>query len=298
MKKISKIVRWISGKRSYKWVLRDWIKLNDIELCGKVLSTNRFRQNLETLIVKAPGPNKKILIIAPHQDDETIGAGGTLILAAKKNAKIKCVYITDGVRATDGKNIQQMVKTREEEAKQVWENIGGETAFLRFPDGGTPLSLEAAKILSDQINNFNPDIIFLPFVLDDHPEHVRAVHLFMLSYDLIQNKSIEIWAYQVWSGLIPNVAVDISGVIDEKNKINTLWKSQNQLRDFVHFSQGLSIYNTKYIYPVTARYIEIFFVVPMKEYIELCHLYLDQNLETIYSDYENWKNRTSVGIVS
>lgn len=270
---ISKKLRWFAGKRSYKWVVRDWLIIQDLELCSKVLTTDRFRKDLETLVVDAPGEGKRILVIAPHPDDETIGAGGTLLMSAERGAKITCLYVTNGASASEEIYPDVMSKMREDEAKEVWGRIGGDTIFLRFPDRHTPLSPEAASTLADAINNIMPDIIFIPFLLDDHDEHRRSNNLFWLAKDIVKKKNIDIWAYQVWSGLLPNVAVNISDVIDKKGDINRLWRSQNLLRDFVHYSRSLSGYNSKYVMTNEASYFEIFFVVPMKEYLELCQLY-------------------------
>lgn len=93
-------------------------------------------------------------------------------------------------------------------------------------------------------------------------------------------KKIEIWAYQVWSGLIPNVAVDITSVIERKNSINRLWKSQNILRNFEFFSQSLNGYNSKFINTNKSPcYLEIFFVVPKEEYFDLCEIYFSKPLK-------------------
>jgi LmbE family N-acetylglucosaminyl deacetylase len=273
LKLLRKKLRWFVGRRSYKWVVRDWVKIDDLNLCAKVLMTDRFRKNLETLVVEPPGRQKKILVIAPHQDDETIGAGGTLLKAANNGADISCIYVTDGSMATNDVPGIEMMRIREKEAREVWKEIGGKTIFLRFPDGAIPLNEEASEILSNEIKKIDPDIIFVPFLLDNHLDHINTNCLFWLACDKINKKKIEVWAYQVWSGLIPNVAVDITDVSARKRNINKLWQSQNNLRDFVHYSDALSAYNTKYISTNKSLHIEIFFVVPIKEYFDLCQLY-------------------------
>lgn len=273
LKLLRKKLRWFAGRRSYRWVVRDWIKIDDLNLCAKVLMTDRFRKNLETLVVEPPGRQKKILVVAPHQDDETIGAGGTLLKAADNGADITCIYITDGSKAAVNVPGIEMMKIREREAQEVWKEIGGKTTFLRFPDSAIPLTEEAANILSKEINKMAPDIIFIPFLLDNHLDHINTNCLFWLTRDKIHSRKIEMWAYQVWSGLIPNVAVDITDVSARKRNINKLWQSQNNLRDFVHYSDALSAYNTKYISTKKSSHIEIFFVVPVAEYFDLCQLY-------------------------
>ena len=289
---IKKLKQYLA-KPSYELVIRDLVRVRDIDLSGKVLTTDRFTEHLSTDLVEPEFNSDKLLVIAPHQDDETIGAGGTLIKAANDGAEIVCIYLTDGGMASDEIPEGEMSKIREKEARNVWDEIGGEPIFFGFPDGGLPLSKEASIILAEQINKRKPDKLFIPFLLDNHPDHRRANHLFWLSKDDIDNNDIEVWAYQVWSGLIPNIAVDISDVMDRKNQINSMWISQNKLRDFVHLSKGMSAHNSKYIQTNKPIYCEIFFVVPIGEYFKLCEIYFDRDPIELYSDHELWIKRTN-----
>src|SRR5882757_7184185 len=48
-----------------------------------------------TAMVWAPG-RERVVVLAPHMDDETIGCGGTLALHAQRGAEITVVFMTDG----------------------------------------------------------------------------------------------------------------------------------------------------------------------------------------------------------
>lgn len=279
-------IRWLAGQRAYKWVVSDWIKLTDLEVCAKVLMTEKFSVNLHK-IIREP-PKGKILVLAPHQDDETIGAGGTLLLAAKSGAKITCAYITDGSLADKNVPKDQMAKIREEEAKKVWETIGGKPVFLRYPDCGIPLNREAANRLASLIKEESPNCIFIPFLLDISTDHRRTNHLLWLTKEEGLPNNIEVWAYQVWAQLIPNVLIDITDVMSQKNKINSLWISQNKVMDYVHYTQGMNAYNSKYLYSNKPLFIEIFFVVPLFEYFKLLDIYYNRPLNELYNVRSNW----------
>ena len=43
-----------------------------------------------------PIHNGKILVFAPHPDDEILGCGGTLALLRQKGCSIKVIFVTDG----------------------------------------------------------------------------------------------------------------------------------------------------------------------------------------------------------
>lgn len=279
------LLSYLAGKRAYKWVVQNFSKTTDMDEMLKLIRFNRIITNVSILKLKAPGKGKKVLALTPHQDDETIGAGGFIIKGIRNGAHFKCVYLTDGGFATKELSRDQMAFIREEEARKVWMFLGGKVEFLRFKDGGLPLNNQAAKRVSEEINNYSPDIILIPFFLDNHPDHRRANHLLSIAYENIINKNIELWAYPVWSDLIPNVAVEITDIIEEKISLNRMWISQNKIIDFGHFSMGISAANHRYMKVNYPSYWEMYFVVPLHEYQDLCNQYFSEPLDKIYPDY-------------
>ena len=45
--------------------------------------------------------HKKVLVIAVHPDDETLGAGGTLLKHKAKGDEIHCIFCTDIFKMKD-----------------------------------------------------------------------------------------------------------------------------------------------------------------------------------------------------
>ena len=83
----------------------------------------------------------------------------------------------------------------------------------------------------------------------------------------------EVWCYQVYSPVIPNVVVDISDVAERKAAAVRMWKSQMKVRKFDHYILGFNAFNIRLL--PKALYVEAFFVVPMHEYAELCAIYFN-----------------------
>lgn len=98
-------------------------------------------------------PGERIMIFAPHSDDETLGAGGLIQRALKTGAIVRVVLITNGdgftlaaedefnsVRLTPERYIQ-FAYIRQGESLAALESLGlpaGNVTFLGFPDRGTP----------------------------------------------------------------------------------------------------------------------------------------------------------------
>src|SRR5206468_10270671 len=101
----------------------------------------RFLLKLKRATHRAPAelivPSaRRVVVIAPHMDDEVIPCGGTLILLAEQGAQIQVTFATDssgGLRSAEAR--QALTATRRSEMQQVSERIGFVASELGFPDG-------------------------------------------------------------------------------------------------------------------------------------------------------------------
>jgi LmbE family N-acetylglucosaminyl deacetylase len=269
LKELAKsILALLWSRRGYKFFIKDWVSLGDLSGCREVLATMRFTRNLEPVALQLP-PAKRLLVLAPHPDDETLGAGGTLIRSIKSGAVAKTVYVTSG-RAS-------LAKAMEEEARRVSASVGYEAEFLGYPLNDIPIGSEAQERVAECINRFDPQIVFIPFLLDDHDDHRRVNHLLYLAdkQGLLRSK-YEFWAFQVYSTVIPNVVVDITDVAEEKAVTVNLWSSQKESRDWAHYILGMNAFNSRFLKKPGQNYVESFLVLPSEEYFSLCEVYFEK----------------------
>jgi LmbE family N-acetylglucosaminyl deacetylase len=128
--------------------------------------------------------SERLLIVAPHMDDEVLGCGGTMHMHSDK-AQIHCLYATDGARSPapllpwTGSIVPGIRKRRRHEALEVMDEVGiprENLIFLDFPDGKLMKnSLLFKARLAEELTRIDPAIILVPFRYDLHPDHV-AVH--------------------------------------------------------------------------------------------------------------------------
>ncbi len=101
----------------------------------------------------------KILVIAPHPDDEVLGMGGTIKKLSKKNKIILCV-ISEGATA-QYKN-KKMIQVRRDSCKKTAKILGiSQTIFLDYPDMRLNLShLDINKKLEEIVEKYRPEIVY------------------------------------------------------------------------------------------------------------------------------------------
>ena len=101
----------------------------------------------------------KILVIAPHPDDEVLGMGGTIKKLSKKNKIILCV-VSEG--ATAQYKDKKMIKVRRDSCKKAAKILGiSQTIFLDYPDMRLNLShLDINKKLEEIVEKYRPEIVY------------------------------------------------------------------------------------------------------------------------------------------
>lgn len=262
-------------RKAYRFIIRDWQSLSDTQNASDVMATMRFTQNLTPVEHNAPEA-KQILVIAPHPDDETIGPGGTLLKALEKGSNVHTLYLSCGSPETTD-NLRT-------EAQQIATTHGYGITFFDDYAKGIPIDDAAVQRFANAVNRHSPKALFIPFFLDDHDDHRRSSHLLLLAHRQgLLNIKPEIWAYQVYSSVIPNVVVDITSVAKKKEHLIRMWATQNTTRDWAHFALGMNAVNQRFLpNGPDAKYAETFFVLPIDDYVNYCEQYFNNSSNCYY----------------
>jgi N-acetylglucosamine malate deacetylase 1 len=266
-------------RANYKFVMKDWRGLFDLSLSSAVLETKRFTQNLVPLELAAP-PGERLLVLAPHPDDDVFGAGGVLLKAIKLGKMVHVVYVTNG-DPTKGGQIRS-------EAERVCARLGASHTFLECQPRNIPLDDSAVnEVLSKEICSFKPDTIFTTFLLDDHDDHRRVNHLLANILSRADVKSqlhpkTEVWWIQTYTTVLPNVVIDISSVENEKRELIRMWRTVSGERDWEQYVMGLNAFNCRYISKKEKIFAEVFFVIPLEEFFVLSDMYFQNPPQKLY----------------
>ena len=269
----------------YRFLVRRWDKLSDLDLATRVLDTEFFAKELQPLSLPI-AKLRSILVLAPHQDDEAIGAGGSLLLAAAAGVKIDVLYVTDGAakNPTYATDTADSIRIRSEEAQSACSKLNASMYRLDMSNLDPKPSLFHLERLSEIINTLNPQVIMMPWILDSPAKHRLLNHLLWLADRYRGLPDCEIWGFQVHNTLLPNGYVDITEVADRKLELLRCFKSQNEFgQRYDHLAMGLSAWNARFLERSNKpRYVEVFFTLPLRELFRLVESFYFRDLRSTY----------------
>lgn len=181
---------------------------------------------------------KRVLVIAPHKDDEIIGVGGTIIRHIKSGDEVYVCIMTKGTEPLYRESFNEAVVKM---TRMCHQKIGvTKTYFLDFP--AAMLEKEDRYRINDAllktIQEIKPDIVYIPHWGDMQKDHQIVADAAMVC---LRPKYIpqpeKIYAYEtlsetgwnvpnVQNAFIPNAFVDITEELDEKLEAMRYYESE------------------------------------------------------------------------
>lgn len=183
----------------------------------------------------------KILVVAPHPDDEMIGVGGTIIKNIENGNEVFICVVTKGTHPLFD---EETVKKTREECKTCHDFLGiKETFFLDFPAAmlETVPRIDLNNSLLKVVEQVKPDVVFIPHHGDMQKDHqivsdammvvLRPKYFFapkqILEYEVLSETGWNIPNCQ--NEFIPNVFIDVSNFLEDKINACSFYKSQMSL---------------------------------------------------------------------
>lgn len=163
----------------------------------------------------------RILIVAPHPDDESIGCGG-LILTMPNQCSV-CV-VTDGSRGSKNSSYVEEKRIREEQFKEAMRYAGiSDFTMLSYSDGELMNHPDCMKTID--FSKYTK--IFLPNGDDNHPDHMAAYIYSLNHISSCDLEVIEVYIYEVHLP-IRNIThfFDITNVVEKKREMISLHRDQ------------------------------------------------------------------------
>ena len=180
----------------------------------------------------------KTLVVAPHPDDEVLGAGGTLFRRKAQGGSIAWLIVTDVTQ--DAGWPEAKIAQRRSEIQSVSQMYGFSTVFnLALPTtklDTLPVS-EIVRKIGECIQSYHPEEILIPHAGDVHTDHgvvfnavVSCTKWFrypfierILSYETISETD---FGLDFARGFVPNVFIDISEFLVQKLEALEIYVSE------------------------------------------------------------------------
>jgi LmbE family N-acetylglucosaminyl deacetylase len=206
---------------------------------------------------------KRILVLAPHPDDEALGCGGTIALSAAKGAEVHVAVISDGGKMFQASGGQDgIVALRKKEAHEACGVLGvKEVSFLDYPDGDLRLHENGIKAdIEGLIDRFRPEIVLSTSPLDYHEDHIAVAKI--AAETAARREGISLVFFQVAGTLRFNALVDIGSVMETKESAIRCYRHSlfDEPELFAEAVKGTSRFWS--FYTRALGYYEAFFVVP------------------------------------
>ena len=171
--------------------------------------------------------NEKVLVIAAHPDDETLGMGGTIHKLSLLDSRVRVVFLSDGVSSRE--EIRESLESRRTAAINALKILNcSDVYFYDYPDNSmdTVPFIKIVKTIEQIINDFGPTVLFTHFPRDLNVDHrITSQACLVAARPKVNRKIKSLFYFEVQSStewnfgsaqFIANMFVDISDSFEAK----------------------------------------------------------------------------------
>ncbi len=189
------------------------------------------------------GKSGNILVLAPHPDDDILGAGGTMAEASGKGQGVFSIYLTDGrgsPRLDPSTSDEEMAARREKEAMAALKAVGAIGGFF-LAGRSSELEGEGGRIrevLLQIIQWVGPSEVYLPAPYERHATHQKCTSL---TIEALRSSGLKpgLFGYSLWGcfwGGKKRVVRDITPYI--RKKVEAVLAHGSQIA-YKNYQQGI-----------------------------------------------------------
>ena len=230
--------------------------------------------------------------LAPHQDDEMIGAGSLLLKAREMGIKTIVTFLTNGAQTSlkiGNRKIspKETIDLRKQEAIAVCKALQADYEEVGIDNVSRDVTTQHVERLRDLLIKHKPDLILLPWLFDGSSKHRVASQLLFHALDTSTRSVKEVWGYQVNNMPFTNGYLEITPYLDEKLALLDIYETQNRgIRSYENLARGLSAWNSRFLPSKSndgkATFAEAFFALPANEFCKLVKDHYFKKIEQTY----------------
>ncbi len=175
-----------------------------------------------------------VVVVGPHPDDQEIAMGGTIALLTSQGHRVTLIDMTNGEPTPFGSP-----EVRQREAAESARILGVERIAVGLVNREVLYSLEPRHRVAALYRKLRPEIVFLPYGQDAHPDHRQVTQIAEdARFDAKLTKSripgdpyhpprvIYYFCSHLRFNFPASFSMDISGLMDTKLAAIKCYKSQ------------------------------------------------------------------------
>jgi LmbE family N-acetylglucosaminyl deacetylase len=147
-----------------------------------------------------PGPGDRLLVVAAHPDDESLGAGGLIATALANGAQVSLLVVSDGEASHPSSpthTAARLAAVRRAEVTAAMARLGPgvRIRFAAIADGSiADNQSRLAELIAAEMPYCTH--VITPWIGDRHPDHETCARV---AADLVAGRAVEHWQYPIWA---------------------------------------------------------------------------------------------------
>ena len=187
----------------------------------------------------------RVLVLAPHPDDEVFGCGGAIMRHMAEGDSLQVIILSDGAYRADCAQQSAYAELRRTESAQAAKILGyGEPEFWGLPDRGIEYGEFLVRRIEHVIGTFHADLIYAPSIYEMHPDH-RALGMAAVEAVRRNDTKLKLAMYEVGVPMLrPNLLLDISDLLERKQQAMACFVSQLKEQPYDQHIAALNKFRT------------------------------------------------------
>lgn len=209
----------------------------------------------------------RVLVVAPHPDDEVFGCGGMLAWHVRAAADVRILVLTDGAAGDPDGRATDIAASRVAECRAAGRMIGvDDYRFLEFSDGRLGDAETWGRLIASlarEVEEFDPDLVYGPSPFELHPDHRAASRAFVAA--LSRGRERRVFLYGVNVQVPAGVLFDTTPVYETKRSAIRSFSSQLEYMDLIAKCEACDRARTVNVEDHNVEFIEGFVDLPSTE---------------------------------
>lgn len=188
---------------------------------------------------------KRVLVLAPHPDDEVFGCGGAIMRHVMAGDKVTVIIASDGEFGTTPSLQSNYKDLRRQESNLAAAVLGyGEPTYWGLPDRGLVYGEYLIRRIESAVADLDVDLVYAPSLQEMHPDH-RAMGMSAVEAIRRRGTSTKLAMYEVGVPMSrPNLLLDISNLKALKQRAMLCFGSQLKVQAYDQHIGALNRFRT------------------------------------------------------